>query len=129
MGSLGAAAPQPIVICSQIEMIDYELFKPIRNFGSFFLAFGAARIICLIIFMNDTGFMFGGRIFVLVASSFNLFMGYNIVARNRLGFKCLKIYLYLIYPGFPLGYFYAKKALEYIKENNIERFYVKNIKI
>ena len=110
-------------------MIDYELFKPIRNFGSFILAFGVAGIICLIIFMNDPEFMFEGRIFVLVVSSFNLFMGYNIVARNRLGFKCLKIYLYLIYPGFPLGYFYAKKALEYIKVNKIERFYVKNTKI
>lgn len=117
------------VICSYKEMIDYELFKPIRICGSFIMAFGVAGIICLIIFINDPEFMLAGGIFVLVVSSFNLFMGYNIVARNRLGFKCLKIYLYMIYPGFPLGYFYAKKALEYIKENNIERFYEKTIKI
>ena len=110
-------------------MIDYELFKPIRNFGSLIMAFGVAGIICLIIFINDSEVMFGGKIFFIVVSSFNFFMGYNIVARNRLGFKCLKIYLYMIYPGFPLGYFYAKKSLEYIKENKIERFYEKNIKI
>jgi len=45
------------------------------------------------------------------------------------GFKCLKIYLYLIYPGFPLGYFYAKKAFEYIEANSIEKFYKKSLKI
>jgi hypothetical protein len=93
------------------------------------MAFGVAGLVCFIIFYNDPDFISGGKIFVLVVSAFNLFMGYNIVSRNRIGYKCLKIYLYLIYPGFPIGYFYAKKALEYIETNKIEKFYAKSIKI
>lgn len=65
-------------------MIDYELFKPIRNFGSLIMAFGVAGLIYLIIFINNPQFLVGARIFVLVVSSFNLFMGYNIEARNIL---------------------------------------------
>ena len=80
-------------------------------------------------FFNDSEFFFAAKIFVLAVSIFNLFMGYNIVSRNRFGYKSLKICLYLIYPGFPLGYFYAKKAFEYIESNDIERFYNKSLKI
>ena len=110
-------------------LLDYDLFKPIRNFGLLIIVVGVAGLSCLVAFYNDPDFYFGGKIFIAIVSTFNLFMGYNIVSRNRLGFKSLKIYLYLIYPGFPLGYFYAKKLLDYIKTNNIQEFYSKSIKI
>jgi hypothetical protein len=101
-------------------MLDYNLFKPIRNFGLLILAAGVAGSFCFVAFLNDPEFFIVAKIFVLVVSVFNLFMGYNIVSRNGLGFRSLKIYLYLIYPGFPLGYFYAKKAFEYIEAYGIE---------
>ena len=110
-------------------MLDYNLFKPIRNFGLLIIVVGVAGLSCLVAFYSDHDFYFGAKIFIGVVSAFNLFMGYNIVSRNKLGFKSLNICLYLIYPGFPLGYFYAKKLLEYIKTNNIEKFYSKSIKI
>ena len=110
-------------------MLEYNLFKPIRNFGLLILAVGVAGLFCLVAFYNDPDFFIGAQIFILAVSAFNLFMGYNIVARNKFGYKCLKIYLYLIYPGFPLGYFYAKKAFEYIESNDIEKFYTKSMKI
>ena len=110
-------------------MLDYNLFKPIRNFGALIFAVGVAGIFCFVLYYNDPDFFLVAKIFILVISAFNLFMGYNIVSRNKFGYKCLKIYLYLIYPGFPLGYFYAKKALEYIKIHSIEKFYQKSIKI
>ena len=112
-----------------MDMLDYNLFKPIRNFGLLILAFGVAGFLILIVLYNDPDSFLAANIFIVVVSAFNLFMGYNILSRNRFGFKCLKIYLYLIYPGFPLGYFYAKKAFEYIKSNNIESFYTKSLKI
>ena len=110
-------------------MLDYNLFKPIRNFGSLILAVGVAGLLCLVAFFNDPEFFFAAKIFVLAVSIFNLFMGYNIVSRNRFGYKSLIIYLYLIYPGFPIGYFYAKKAFEYIESNDIEKFYTKSLMI
>jgi hypothetical protein len=110
-------------------MLDYNLFKPIRNFGLLIFAVGAAGLFCLVAFSNDSDFFIEAKIFIIIVSAFNLFMGYNIVSRNRFGYRSLKIYLYLIYPGFPLGYFYAKKAFEYIEANRIERFYTKSLKI
>ena len=110
-------------------MLDYNLFKPIRNFGSLILAVAVAGLFCLVVFFNDPDFFIGAKIFIIAVSAFNLFMGHNIVSRNRFGYKCLKIYLYLIYPAFPLGYFYAKKAFKYIETNSIERFYTKSLKI
>ena len=110
-------------------MLDYNLFKPIRNFGLLILAVGVAGFFSLVVSLNHPDFFLVARIFILVISVFNLFMGYNIVSRNRFGYKSLKIYLYMIYPGFPLGYFYAKKAFEYIETNSIEKFYSKSLKI
>jgi len=110
-------------------MLDYNQFKPIRNFGLVILATGVAGLFCLVVFLNDPYFFIGAKIFIIVVSAFNLFMGYNIISRSRFGYKSLKIYLCLIYPGFPLGYFYAKKAFEYIETNSIERFYSKSLKI
>jgi len=110
-------------------MLDYNLYKPIRNFGYLILAVGVAGLFYLVVYSNDPEFFLAAKIFVLAVSIFNLFIGYNIVSRNRFGYKSLKIYLYLIYPGFPLGYFYAKNTFEYIESNNIERFYNKSLKI
>jgi hypothetical protein len=113
------------------KMLDYNLFKPIRNFALLILAFGVAGILCLAVFHNDPDifFDFDFEIFILVVSVFHLFMGYNIISRNRFGFKSLKIYLYLIYPGFPLGYYFAKKTFEYINTNGIEKFYSESLKL
>ncbi len=108
-------------------MLDYNLFKPIRNFGLLILATGVAGLFGLVVFFNDPDFFIEVKIFIMVVSTFNLFMGNNIISRNRFGYKSLKIYLYLIYPAFPLGYFYAKNAFKYIKDNQIERFYNKSI--
>lgn len=122
-------APQTYVICARTEMLDYNIFKPIRNFGTLILAFGVAGLFCLVAFFNNPDFFIEAKIFVFAISAFNLFIGYNIVTRNRFGYKSLRIYLYLIYPGYPLGYFYAKKAFEYIETNRIERFFNKSLKI
>lgn len=110
-------------------MLDYNLFKPIRNFGLLHIMVGVAGLLCNIFYYDDLEFYFGAHVFIFVVSIFYFFMGFNIVSRNMIGFKCLKICLYLIYPGFPLGYFYAKKAFEYIKTHNIEKFYNRTIKI
>jgi hypothetical protein len=110
-------------------MLEFELFKPVRNFGLVLSLVGALGIVCHIVYANDPQYMIGAQIFVLVASTFHLFIGLSIVTRSRYGFRFLRLYLYLLYPGFPLGYFYAKKMFEYIEANKIERFFGKSIKI
>lgn len=110
-------------------MLDYNLFKPIRNFGSFILAIGASGVCFIVMSYNNPDFIFEFKIYLMIISAFNLFMGYNIISRNKFGYKCLRFYLYLLYLGFPLGYCFAKKTLEYIETNKIEKFFNKSLKI
>ncbi len=111
------------------KMIKYEAFKPIRNLGLLLISVGAAGLICHLAFMVDHDYIIIAQVFVVSVSVFHLFIGFNIVSRNRLGFKSLRIYLYLIYPGFPLGYFYAKRMFEYIEKNKIESFFRRSLKL
>ena len=110
-------------------MLNYEVFKPIRNFGLLLSIVGALGIVCHFTFMRDPEYTIAFQVFLMLVSVFHLFVGINIVSRNRMGYKSLKLYLYLIYPGFPLGYFFAKKTFEYIKTHKIEQFYRKSIEI
>ena len=108
-------------------MLDYNLFAPIRNFGVILLIVGIAGLFCFAAFFNDPEFYILMKIFTFMVSAFHIFMGYNIVSRNRYGFKCLKFCLYLLSLSFPVGSFYAKKAFEYIEDNNIEKFFGKSL--
>ena len=104
-------------------MLDYEVFKPIRNLGLLLFGAGALGVLCHLAFMKDPEYLFIAQVFVLLVSSFHLFIGINIITRSRIGFRSLKLYLYLIYPGFPIGYYYAKRTFEYIETHKIEIFF------
>ena len=110
-------------------MLDYNLFKPIRNLGLLLMAIALVGFICFTKFYNASGIYFWGIVFIGTVSILYFFMGYSIVSRNRLGFTSLKICLYLLYPCYPLGYYYAKKAFEYIKKNRIEEFFTESLKV
>lgn len=110
-------------------MLELERFKPVRNLGLALILIGVLGIVCHVLNSRDPEYIIGFQIFVLVVSAFHLLIGFSIVSRSRHGFTCLKLYLYLLYPGFPLGYFYAKRMFEYIEENQIERFFGKSIKL
>ena len=110
-------------------MLDYQVFKPIRNFGLLLSIIGALGVVCHFTFMKHPEYTIVFQVFVMLVSVFHLFLGLNIVSRNKWGFKSLKLYLYLLYPGFPLGYFFAKKTFEYIETNKIEQFFRKSLKI
>lgn len=110
-------------------MLEFELFKPVRNFGLVLTSIGGLGIVCHVVNAQDSQYIIGAQIFVLSVSIFHLLIGLSIVSRNRYGFRCLRFYLYLLYPGFPLGYFYAKRMFEYIEANKIERFFGRSIKI
>jgi len=110
-------------------MLDYDIFKPIRNLGLFIGLIGILGFLFHLAFIRDPQYTLGFQIFVVFFSIFYTLIGWNIVSRNRWGFKSLKFILYLLYPGFPLGYFFAKKTFKYIEHYNIERYFDKTLKI
>jgi len=68
-------------------MLNYELFKPIRNLGLLLICGGVAGIFCHMAFMKDPDYIIIAQVFVVSVSIFHLFIGYNIVSKNRWGFK------------------------------------------
>jgi hypothetical protein len=110
-------------------MLDFQIFRPIRNLGLFFGVLGAVGIALHLAFLKDPQYSIGFQIFVVFVSVVYLVIGWNIVARNRWGFRSLKLILYLLYPGFPLGYYFARRTLKYIEEYNIDRYFRKTLKI
>ncbi|WP_018293851.1 hypothetical protein [Mariprofundus ferrooxydans] len=62
-------------------------------------------------------------VFVLIVGFWNTITGIGIVARYRWGFYLFKFYLCVLYIGFPIGTYVAKKYFEYIKEHSIEKYY------
>jgi hypothetical protein len=110
-------------------MLDYELFKPIRNFGLFLSFIGGLGFVVHFALITDPEYTIGFQVFIILVSFFHFISGINIVTRNRWGFRNLKFYLYMLYPGFPLGYFFAKRTLKYIEAHNIEQYFKKSIKI
>lgn len=108
-------------------MYDFETFRPIKRFGLFLIAIGILGINTLFFLLSDSEIYLAAKFFILLASTFHLIIGFNIVSRNKWGFESLKIYLYLIYPGYPLGYYIAKATFNYIKTHNIKEFFNKTI--
>jgi hypothetical protein len=110
-------------------MRDYEAFKPIRNFGIGLATVGGLGIVGHFLSFHDPDYIIGVQVFVVSVSIFYLFSGISIVSRKSWGFKNLKLCLYLLYPGFPLGYYFAKSTFKYIEANEIEKYFKKSITI
>jgi hypothetical protein len=110
-------------------MLDLKVFRPIRNLGLALVILGAIGILTHIALMPDPQYTAGFQIFVVAVSMFYLVVGWNIASRNRWGFRSLKLILYLLYPGFPLGYYFAKRTFKYIAHYDIEKYYRKSIEV
>ncbi|PKN63142.1 MAG: hypothetical protein CVU57_20985 [Deltaproteobacteria bacterium HGW-Deltaproteobacteria-15] len=104
-------------------MLNPELFKPIRNLGLFLIILGLAGFLFHVLSLGDPQYTIGFQLFLTISAIFYLLLGWNIVSRNRWGFRSLKLILYLLYPGFPLGTYFSRRTLRYIKEFSIQRYF------
>ena len=110
-------------------MLDLEAFKPIRNLGISLAILGIILFLTHIALLGEPQYAIGFRVFVVAVSVFYIVIGWNIASRNSWGFRSLKLFLYLLYPGFPLGYYFAKRAFKYIDHYNIDRYFRKSISL
>jgi len=104
-------------------MIDYSHFKPVRFAGSFCIII---TIIGIIFHYNtltnhevDSSFKY----FVTIVSIFSLFVGLGILLQKMWGYYLMKLYLFIFLLGVPIGTYLALKALRYLKENEIKKFF------
>ncbi len=97
------------------------MYRPIYNFGIFFLLIGCLGLGLLLNESTTSGvefyflLIFAGGISVL-----HIGLGIGLIIHNKSVFKIFKIYLKFLYFGFPVGTYIAKKTLDYIENHNVE---------
>jgi hypothetical protein len=110
-------------------MLELRIFRPIRNLGLSLVILGAIGLLIHVALLADPQYTAGFQVFVVAVSMFYLIIGWNIASRNRWGFRSLKLILYLLYPGYPLGYYFAKRTFKYIDHYDIEKCFRKSIEV
>jgi hypothetical protein len=108
-------------------LLDENLFKPVKNAGICLIGIAVVGFAFHADSLRETG---GVRWFIIVMAVWHLSTGIGMLSRKIWGFFLLKLYLYVLLLGFPIGTWIAVRSLKYIKENDIVRFFnSKNIKI
>lgn len=108
-------------------MIDYSLFKPVRFAGSFCIIFTIFGILFHYNTLTNPEVDSSFKYFVTIVSIFHLSVGLGILLQKIWGYYLMKLYLFILLLGVPIGTYLALKALLYLKENEIKMFFDKSI--
>ena len=74
-------------------MLIPDLYKPIRNFGYFFLAIGLCGFLVLITKLQNVEQMFAIWLFIGSVSLFHLLLGIAVIIKSSVGFWIFKDHL------------------------------------
>jgi len=100
-----------------------QVLKPIIFFG-YCLVFIALLIIPKYYFSrNSANYIADFFSFEIIVSLFHLIVGVGVILKLRYGYYSLKIYLYILSVGFPIGTYIAIKTLKYIEKNRIKDYF------
>ena len=102
-----------------MKKINY--FHPIKMFGLFFLLLGFYSLIMHLIYLSDQNYTIGFLYFNLIVGMMHFIIGVGILLKTSWGFHLFKLYLRLLYLGFPIGTYISIKTLDYIKRYDIEK--------
>jgi hypothetical protein len=103
-------------------ILDLRKYKPIKISGYIFIGFSLFALVFLRADLKEPGF----REFLIIMSAWHFLIGLGLILRKMWGYHLFKSYLYLSYPGFPIGTTIAYFGLKYLKENDIKAFFNKH---
>jgi len=104
-------------------ILDYERFRPIQTFGIILMCIGIFGCLTVITQWSNPEIFRSAWIFVLTMTIWHLLTGVGILLKKGWGFYLLKFYVYALYLAVPIGTLLAKRMLEYIRVNDIQRFF------
>jgi hypothetical protein len=104
-------------------MIEYDIFRPVRISGIALIIAGVCGALLQISLLNDPEFDNSFNIFVTTMSVWHLITGLGVLSQKYWGYILLKFYLYFMLLVVPIGTYYGLKALRYLKENEVSKFY------
>ena len=99
-----------------------ELYKPLKYFGVFFVITSISIFFYLYKYprsLEEQVYLFP---FAGIVSLWYMLIGIGLLTKNKKLFVLFKVYLKILYIGFPVGTYIAKKTLSYIDKYDIERF-------
>lgn len=64
------------------------------------------------------------KYFVAIVSIFQLLVGFGVLSQKIWGYYLMKIDLYIIFIGVPIGTLLSLKALKYLRENEVKQYYL-----
>jgi len=99
-----------------------EIYKPLKYFGVFFVIISISIFFCLYKYPGSAKEQVYLFPFANIVSLLHMLIGIGILTKNKKLFVLFKVYLKILYIGFPVGTYIAKKTLSYIDKYDIERF-------
>ena len=102
---------------------NYKDYKPIRIAGQIFIFLGLFILFLAFFQLKESEEEYFFQIFAWVNICWYLFMGLGLLQQKIWGYYLLKIYLYLMAIGFPIGTYIGLNSLKYLKEKNIKEFF------
>jgi hypothetical protein len=100
-------------------LLDFDKFRPVRTGGILLITIGVAGLLLHFEHLTEPRF----RSFILVATGWHLITGLAIILRKMWGYYLLKLYLYVLLLGVPMGTYIAWQSLRYLRDNEIEKFF------
>ena len=109
-------------------LLDLQKFRPVRAGGMFLVAVGVVGLLFCVggllfyydLTLTEPRFTF---LMLVTTSGWHLITGLGIILQKMWGYYLMKLYLYLLLLGIPIGTYIALKSLRYIRDNQIEEFF------
>lgn len=100
--------------------INNEVYRPLKVAGIFFLIASLVGAVFFNYVHIAEGLEPSFVIFISINIIFHLLLGIGVIMQKMWGLHLLKIYLYILVLGFPIGTYIGVKSLRYIRENKIQ---------
>jgi hypothetical protein len=104
--------------------LELKKYRPIKFFGFVLIIVGSFGFVELVSEFYQPRFDLLGVVFLFVLAPIHFFTGIGVILKKKWGYPLLKLYLYLLLLAVPLGTLLAIKILRYIKDNEIEYFFI-----
>jgi len=108
--------------------------KPIKIFGAVLIVLSLLGILLqggpFLLDPNSPIYVFGQTHqthflfwFWIISVSFYFLTGVGVIYLTRWGYILFKVFLYLLFLGFPIGTFISYKTLSYMKRHQIDKYF------
>ena len=103
---------------------DYNKYKPLMTFGLLLAIAGIIGFFMGIVILRESNMNSDMAYFAFIMSIWHFSTGLGVIIKKPWGYYLLKIYLYFMLIGIPIGTMISMKILKYIKDNEIKDYFM-----